>query len=49
MRILGPKFVKKANSWCVTVFTAGNKGVESQVNEWFSTREEAEKFIESKG
>lgn len=47
MRILGPKFVKKANSWCVSMFEH-IKGGENQTTQWFSTAEEADMFIKSK-
>jgi hypothetical protein len=45
MRVLGPKFIRKANSWCVTVFTH-NKSGESQISSWFSTEAEAKAFKE---
>jgi hypothetical protein len=50
MRILGPKWVKRANSWCVTVFkeiASGNtkKQHSGQSISWFTTKEEAETFI----
>ena len=34
-----PKYVKKANQWCVTYFIKGK-----QKQEWFSTEEGANKF-----
>ena len=40
-RITGPKFVKAANAWGVTVFI-GTK----QTQTWFSTEEEAKTFIQ---
>jgi hypothetical protein len=46
MKILGPKFVKKANQWCVTVIieeTKDKKG--SQKQEWFSSEYKAEEYI----
>lgn len=49
MRVLPPKFVSKANSWCVTKFTESTsantkKSGGSQTQTWFSTEEEARKF-----
>jgi len=44
MRIIGPKLVKRANAWCVTVFTEGkNGGVQTQ--HWFNSEQEALDFI----
>ena len=40
MRFTGPKFVKKANLWCVTVFEFGK-----QTENWFDTKELAEVYI----
>lgn len=39
-RILGPKFVKRANAWCLTFFSEAKSGV-TQTQEWFSSKEEA--------
>lgn len=40
-----PKFVKRANHWCVTWFNEDVKSKKrTQHIEWFITREEAEKF-----
>ena len=38
-RVVGPKFVKNARQWCVTIMG------KIQKQEWFSTKEEAQKFI----
>lgn len=51
MRILSPKFVKRANSWCVTKFTESTssntkKSGGSQTQSWFSTEAEAQKFYQ---
>jgi hypothetical protein len=42
MKILKPKYVKKANKWCVTWFD------KKQHIDWFSTKEEALKFYNQK-
>lgn len=48
MRLLGPKWVQPANSWCVTIFVTPEKSKATQTQEWFSTKEEAEAFIKAK-
>jgi len=40
--LIGPKWVDKANQWCVTIFVG-----EKQEIKWFKSREEAERFIET--
>lgn len=47
MRVTSPKFVKKANLWCVSIFkeTSGKKEF-VQTQEWFESKEAAEAFIE---
>ncbi len=52
MRILGPKYVKKAKLWCVTHFKnvaqSNTKKVHGgQEISWFNTAEEAQKYIDS--
>ena len=37
------KYVKKANSFCRTTFTYNKDGKIKQTQEWFGTKEEAEK------
>jgi len=39
------KFVKRANCWCVTHFKRELRGLR-QRQEWFNSRDEAEKFAE---
>ena len=50
MKIHGPKFVKKANMWLVSVTSESKtkRGTPKQEMEWFFTEEEAHKFIKSK-
>lgn len=43
MTIKGPKFVRRANMWCVTIFLG-----KTQTQNWFTTEQEAKDFIESK-
>ncbi len=45
-KITGPKFVRRANAWCVSVFTPTSKG-DTQKQEWFSTEAEAQAYRES--
>ena len=43
MKLIGPKFVRKANLWVVTIQNYGK-----QSEEWFDTRELALAFIKEK-
>ena len=40
--MIGPKWVDKARSWCVTIFIDGKQEIK-----WFNSKEEAERFIET--
>lgn len=48
MRILGPKYVRRAHSWCVTIFSSASKNGVTQTQNWFTTEQEAAKFVEEK-
>lgn len=42
--ILGPKFIKRANMWCVTILVKG-KDIKQEIT-WFETEEEATEFYQ---
>ncbi len=45
-KIAGPKWVKKANQWCVTITSISKtKQKKVQTQEWFSIEEEAKEYI----
>lgn len=46
MAITGPKWVKRAHQWCVTVINKGQNKT-SQENKWFSSKDEAENYKNS--
>ncbi len=37
------KYVKRAGQWCKTTITLDDKGKPKQSQEWFNSKEEAEK------
>jgi hypothetical protein len=47
MKKLKPKYVKRANQWCVTVFEQGDKK-EKQTVEWFGDEKSALEFYNKK-
>jgi hypothetical protein len=50
MRVLKPKYVKKANNWCITVIREETKDKPAKQEQfWFSTEKQAEyKYLELK-
>ena len=45
MKIVGPKYVRVAKLWVVTIQNLGQKGKVMQEQEWFHSEIDANKFI----